>query len=120
MRRVRAHGGMAGGGLRPLGERPVGGPGSDHLAEAAVPHAACQLLHLRHLVGHTFLLIELLSQRLQLCEGQLQRQPVRMLLGGVLQHVLKDRGQPTSKLPVDFRRNRWGRSRFGNTMSRDV
>lgn len=60
-----------------------------HLTEAAaVTDAFAELLDLSHLVSHTLLLIELLGQRLQLSEGQLEGQAVRVALGGVLQHVL--------------------------------
>lgn len=65
------------------------GAGGRHLVEAAaVADALGQLLDLRHLVRQSLLLVELLSQRLQLREGQLQRQPVWVAPGGVLQHVL--------------------------------
>lgn len=65
----------------------MGGP--VHLIEAAaVADALGQLLDLSHLVSQTLLLVQLLGQRLQLREGQLQRQPVGVASGGVLQHVL--------------------------------
>lgn len=60
-----------------------------HLVEAAaVADALAELLHLGQLVGHALLLVELLGQRLQLSERQLQRQPVGVAAGCVLQHVL--------------------------------
>lgn len=60
-----------------------------HLVEAAaVADALAELLHLGQLVGHALLLVELLGQRLQLGERQLQRQPVGVAAGRVLQHVL--------------------------------
>lgn len=64
-------------------------PPGTHLVEAAaVADALGQLLDLGHLVGQPLLLIELLGQRLQLGEGELQGEPVGVAPGRVLQHVL--------------------------------
>lgn len=60
-----------------------------HLTEQTIANAARQLLGLRNLVGDPLLLVELLGQRLQFSEGELQGQAVHMALGRVLQHVLK-------------------------------
>lgn len=64
-----------------------------HLAELVSSCALLELLDLRLQVGQTLLLVELLSQDLQLGEGQLQGETVAMVLGSVPQHVLSDRVQ---------------------------
>lgn len=65
-------------------------PSPLYLVEAAtVADTLGELLYLGHLVSQTLLLIELLRQGLQLGEGKLERQPVRVAFGRVLQHVLE-------------------------------
>lgn len=63
-----------------------------HLAKQAVADAAGELLSLGDLISDSFLLIQLLSQHLQLGECQLQGEPVHVALRSIFKHVLEKRG----------------------------
>lgn len=55
-----------------------------HLTEQAITNAAGELLRLRNLVGDSFLFIQLLGERLQLGQGELEGKAIHVALRRVL------------------------------------